>query len=76
MRLPRLSSLGDKHESLLAARHEAEAEVQRLEREEEFLQAQVRQAREQVRYYEELLAVLKRDWGKNALFANLVRKFG
>jgi hypothetical protein len=76
MRLPRVTSLGDRHESLLAARQEAEAEVQRLAREEEFLVGQVRQAREQVRYYEELLAVLKRDWGKNALLADLVRKLG
>lgn len=70
------SSFGDRHDSLLAARHQAEAEVQRLTREEEFLVGQVRQAREQVRYYEGLLAVLKRDWGKAGPLAEMVRKLG
>ncbi|MCI4339944.1 MAG: hypothetical protein L3K06_02670 [Thermoplasmata archaeon] len=48
----------------------------RLEREEEYLRRQVREAREQVRYYEGLLNVLRRDWGKPAPLAELVRKLG
>jgi len=48
----------------------------RLEREEEYLRRQVREAREQVRYYEGLLTVLRRDWGRPAPLADLVRKLG
>lgn len=76
MREPRHSSLTDRQQSLLAARHAAEAEAGRLAREEEFLVAQVRQAREQVRYYESLLSTLRRDWGKPAPLADLVRRLG
>lgn len=67
-------SLHDKHQSLLAARHEAEAELARLAREESYLAQQVREAAEQVRYYEGLLANLRRDWGKPGALADLVRR--
>ena len=70
------SSLGDRQENLLASRQEVEAQVTRLKREEEYLLLQVRQAREQVRYYEELLSLLRRDWGKTAPLQELVRKLG
>jgi hypothetical protein len=76
MREPRLTSLTDRHQALLAAQHAAEAEAGRLAREEEFLAGQVRQAREQVRYYEGLLTTLRRDWGKTPPLADLVRRLG
>jgi hypothetical protein len=76
MPLKRPIALLDKHVSLLSAQQEAEAESGRLEREEEYLRRQVREAREQVRYYEGLLLVLRRDWGKPAPLAELVRKLG
>ena len=66
----------DRYVSLLSAQQEAEAEVARLEREEEYLRRQVREAREQVRYYEGLLTVLRRDWGRPAPLVELVRKLG
>lgn len=67
-------SLHDRHQALLAARHETEAEMAQLAREEEYLAQQVRQAGEQVRYYESLLANLRRDWGKPGALADLVRR--
>ena len=76
MRAPTPTSLADKQTSLLAAQHEAEAEFLRLAREEEFLSGQVRQAREQVRYYEELLATLRREVGRPGPLATLVRRLG
>jgi multidrug resistance efflux pump len=76
MPLKRTIPLLDRHVSLLSAQQEAEAEMARLEREEEYLRRQVREAREQVQYYEGLLAVLRRDWGRPAPLADLVRKLG
>jgi len=72
----RPAPLLDKHQALLSARQEAEAEMVRLAREEDYLLQQVREAREQVRYYEELLAVLRRDWGRPPPLSELVRKLG
>ncbi|MFZ0890998.1 MAG: hypothetical protein WB778_01530 [Thermoplasmata archaeon] len=46
----------------------------RLLRDEQYLALQVRQAREQVRYYEGLLTLLRRDWGKIPPLEDLVRK--
>ena len=51
-------------------------EVTRLRKEEEYLDLKVRQAREQVRYYEQLLALLRRDWGKSPGLSDLVRRLG
>jgi len=76
MREPNATSLIDRHTTLLGAHHEAEAESQRLAREEQFLSAQVRQAREQVRYYEELLATLRREVGRRGPLATMVRRLG
>lgn len=68
--------LSDRQESLLASQRELSAELTRLTREEEYLLLKVRQAREQVRYYEGLLALLRRDWGKTPGLSDLVRKLG
>lgn len=76
MRTTTPSSLHDKHQSLLAARLEAEAEETRLRQEEEYLTGQVAQAAEQVRYYEGLLVLLRKEWGAPAAIAQLVRKLG
>ncbi len=51
-------------------------ELVRLRREEEYLSLKVRQAREQVRYYEGLLDLLRRDWGKAPGLSELVRRLG
>ena len=73
--MPRkVTPLADRQENLLRVREEAEAEIRRLHREEEFLRGQIREAREQVRYYESLLATLRRDWGRPGPLAELVRK--
>jgi hypothetical protein len=70
------SSLHDRLESLLTARADAEAEAARLHREAEYLVGQVRQAQEQVRHYEGLLAELRRDWGGAPRLTEIVRRLG
>ena len=71
-----LASALDRQEALLATERDLLAEVQRLRREEEYLALKVRQAREQVRFYERLLELLKRDWGRDPGLTALVRRFG
>ena len=71
-----LPSTIDRFDSLRSTERELTAEVDRLRREEEYLLLKVRQAREQVRYYERLLELLKRDWGRDPGLATLVRRFG
>jgi hypothetical protein len=74
MRRGASSTLGDREAALTVAERQLEAEVARLRRDEEYLALQVRQAREQVRYYEGLLTLLRRDWGKAPPIEDLVRK--
>jgi hypothetical protein len=71
-----LPSITDRQEVLLATERDLLAEVARARRQEEYLSLKVRQAREQVRYYERLLEMLKRDWGEDPGLASLVRKIG
>jgi hypothetical protein len=52
------------------------AEIEQLTREEEYLLLKVRQAREQVRYYEGLLSLLRRDLGATPGLTDLVRRLG
>lgn len=66
----------DKQESLASAQRDVLAELERLRREEEYLLLKVRQAREQVRYYEGLLTLLRRDLGKAPGLSDLVRRLG
>jgi hypothetical protein len=60
----------------MATQREVASELARIRREEEYLLLKVRQAREQVRYYEGLLELLRRDWGKTPGLSDLVRKLG
>ncbi|MCI4368333.1 MAG: hypothetical protein ACHP93_05625 [Solirubrobacterales bacterium] len=69
------TSLHGRHQALLLALEQAEAEASRLAVEEERLAAQLKQAREQVRYYEGLLATLRQEWGKPPPLSDL-RKLG
>lgn len=66
----------DKQESLASAQRELLGELEQLRREEEYLLLKMRQAREQVRYYEGLLALLRRDLGKAPGLSDLVRRLG
>lgn len=70
------ASLQDRAQALLEARDAASVEVARLEREEQYLAQQVRDAEDQVRYYERLLAKLRQDWGRPARLPEIVRKLG
>jgi len=63
-------------ETLRSAERELRAEVDRLRREERYVLLKVRQARDQVRYYEGVLRLLKRDWGKGPGLSDLVRRLG
>jgi len=74
--MPRALPPSDKQESLFSAQHELLDEIGRLRREEEYLLLKVRQAREQARYYEGLLTLLRRDVGKTPGLSDLVRRLG
>jgi hypothetical protein len=74
--MPRGALLSDKQDALVQTQREVSAELERLRREEEYLLLKVRQAREQVRYYEGLLDLLRRDWGQAPGLSDLVRKLG
>ncbi|MCI4358753.1 MAG: hypothetical protein L3J99_07020 [Thermoplasmata archaeon] len=64
----------DREATLREARDQASAEVTRLVREEHYLSQQVRDAEDQVRYYERLLGKLRRDWGRSARLPEIVRR--
>lgn len=74
--MPRAGLLRDRQAALLASVRELSAERARLARQEEYLALKVRQAREQVRYYEGLLELLRRDWGKTPGLSEIVRRLG
>jgi len=65
-----------RQEQLLSSQRELLGELGRLRREEEYLTLKVRQAREQVLYYEGLLNLLRRDFGKPAGLSDIVRRMG
>ncbi len=72
----RLDRFSDRLTELRSTERELIGEVGRLRREEEYLRLKVRQAREQVRYYEDLLTLLRRDLGKRASLSDVVRRLG
>jgi hypothetical protein len=74
MRRQTPTSLHDRHQDLVRAHADAEAEATHLAREEAYLVTQIQQAEEQVRYYEGLLALLRRDWGRKPPIFELVRR--
>ncbi len=63
-------------ESLKSTQRDLVGELARVRREEEYLRLKLRQAKEQVRYYEELLALLRRDLGRTPGLTNLLRRLG
>jgi len=74
--MPRVRPLTDRQESLVATQRRLLAEIGELRREEEYLLLKVRQAREQARYYEGLLTLLRRDFGTAPGLSDLVRRLG
>jgi hypothetical protein len=74
--LPREDRFSARIDSLRATERELTAEVVRLQREEEYLRLKVRQAREQVRYYDGLLSLLRRDLGRTPSLTEVVRRLG
>jgi hypothetical protein len=74
--LVRPDRFSDRLEFLRTTERDLLGEVARLRREEEYLRLKVRQAREQVHYYEGLLALLRRDYGRPPSLAEVVRRLG
>jgi hypothetical protein len=74
--MPRAQLLTDRQELLVATQRRLQAEIGQLRREEEYLLLKVRQAREQARYYEEMLTLLRRDFGTAPGLSDLVRRLG
>lgn len=74
--MPRADRFSDRIGELRSTRRELLSELNRLEREEEYLRLKVGQAREQIRYYDSLLTLLRRDWGRAPDLSELVRKLG
>jgi len=74
--LPRGDRFSVRLEFLRSTERELTGEVSRLRREEEYLRLKVRQAREQVRYYEGLLQLLQRDLGRRPSLTDVVRRLG
>ncbi len=72
----RADRFSDRIEFLRSTERDLAGEVARLRREEEYLRLKVRQAREQVRYYEGLLTLLRRDLGKPPSLTDVVRRLG
>ncbi len=66
----------DREVTLREARDAASAELERLEREEQFLLLQVRRAEDQVRYYDRLLAKHRKDAGTTRRLPEMVRRLG
>jgi len=74
--MPRARLPTDRQEALLANQRQLVAEIAQLRREEEYLLLKVRQAREQARYYEGLLTLLRRDFGNDSGIPDLMRRLG
>jgi hypothetical protein len=74
--LVRPDRFSDRLEFLRTTERDLLGEVARLRREEEYVRLKVRQAREQVRYYEGLLTLLRRDYGRPPSLAEVVRRLG
>jgi hypothetical protein len=74
--LPRGDRFSVRLEYLRSTERDLQGEVAKLRREEEYVRLKMRQAREQVRYYEGLLNLLRRDLGRAPALAEVVRRLG
>jgi hypothetical protein len=74
--LPRADRFSVRLSFLRTTERELRGQVARLKREEEYLRLKVRQAREQVHYYEALLQLLRRDLGNGPSLSEVVRRLG
>ena len=74
--MPRARLPTDRQEALLATQRQLVAEIAQLRREEDYLLLKVRQAREQARYYEGLLTLMRRDYGNDSGIPDLMRRLG
>lgn len=63
-------------DALRSTQSELESELDQLGKEEEYLRLKLRQASEQVRYYEGLLSLLRRDLGRSRGLPDLLRRIG
>ncbi len=72
--MPRADRFSARLDYLRSAEKDLLGEVARLRREEEYVRLKVRQAREQVRYYESLLDLLRRDFGRAPSLTEVFRR--
>ncbi|HEV2317136.1 MAG TPA: hypothetical protein VGV89_06135 [Thermoplasmata archaeon] len=72
----KLGFLTDRVDLLRTSRSSLEEELHRLLREEEYLARQIRRAKEQLRYYDQLLVELKQSAGRAPPLRELARRFG
>ncbi len=63
-------------DSLRSTQQELAGELAQMRREEEYLRLKLRQAHEQVRYYEGLLSLLRRDMGRTPRLPEVLRRLG
>lgn len=66
----------DRLDSLRSTQQELEGELDQMRKEEEYLRLKLRQAAEQVRYYEGLLMLLRRDLSRSRGVSDLMRRLG
>lgn len=74
--MPRADRFSARREFLRTTERDLLGEVSRLRREEEYLRLKVRQAREQLHYYDGLLRLLRRDLGRRTSLTDVVRRLG
>ncbi|MHB1932460.1 MAG: hypothetical protein ACYCPV_05695 [Thermoplasmata archaeon] len=74
MRYDAPPSASDRASGLARELQSLEAELGRIAYEEEFVELQIRQAREQIAYYEQLLKLLRKDWGQVSGLADLLQR--
>lgn len=74
--MSRTDRFSAKIDSLRSTQRELTGELSRMRREEEYLRLKLRQAHEQVRYYEGLLTLLARDMGRTPGLTELLRRLG
>ena len=74
--MSRMDRFSARIDSLRSTQKELAGELAQLQREEQYLRLKLRQAAEQVRYYEGLLSLLRRDLGRTPGVTDLLRRLG
>lgn len=73
---PGVPHLADRTAALASERADLEREISRLSREEQYLSVQIEHAQEQVRYYEGLIEIQRREWTRRPGVRDVIRGLG